>query len=194
MSIITTARAKELLQIPAATTTYDNLISVLIPLIQNFICFDYCNNTFRSKIIYMYSSSISFVNSTKKILDSESGFLDAGLAAGFDILVEGSYHNNSSHKMIYLISTAAAGELLLTLPTGISLTDEDESQLIKITKVEFPVQIQRTVAKMINLDINANQNTTGIKSESIGRYSVTFSGDYPEVLLRELNTYRKFPV
>jgi Protein of unknown function (DUF2742). len=185
MPIATKAEVKSILQIAEAVTTYDSFITALIPLIQDFIVFDHCKNDFRIDNIYVLSSDISFVSSSKKIIDSVNApFVDAAFYAGMDILVVGSYHNDG----IYSIATSglAAGELTLNE----SLIDEDENQFIEIYKVKFPAALKRTVAKMIQYDMN-KKNFEGIASESLGSHSISFSGNYPQTLLDELNAYRK---
>ena len=94
--IATVDEIKDLLQI--TVTTFDDLISMLIPILTDEIV-EYCNNDFVvyndfETEEYFESETISFQKLQAKILDSASLFDDLNVIEGGNIKIEGSYYND----------------------------------------------------------------------------------------------------
>lgn len=192
MAIITRAKVKTLLQIADATTTYDDLIDELIPIVQDFIV-DYCNNSFKDINVRMIASTISFADTDPDtILDSSSGFVNAKFSADMEIVVEGSDHNNG----MFTLDTVIAGTM--TLIDADELVTEAAGNTITITKVEWPKGIWGTTAKMIGYDIARTKDfkSIGVSSETYNDYSRSYAivgetGGYPISILGGLKPYKK---
>jgi hypothetical protein len=186
MPIITLAETKTLLQITDASK--DAIITALILPVQEFIL-SYCQKFKKTNVQYE-SSTISFVASSLKIIDTDAEFESDGFRADMDLIVEGSLLNDG----VYKISVITETEITLELLEGQNLFDEDEGEWITITRVQFNPALKTTVAKMINLLMNKSV-MIGIDSEHTGSYSVSFAGgadgDYPKNILNDLNAFRK---
>ncbi len=183
MPLITSAQVKSILQITG--TDYDTVIGVLIPFVQEMVVYSICNNTFKNPNVYTFASTISF---TTKILDSDSNFVDNGFIDDADIIVQNSKHNNG----IYLITTTAAGELILdfTYSTETALTTEAADNAVLVQKIEFPSGLVVPTAMLINYFMQKD-NLKGVKSESVLTYSVSYSEDIPKNITALFNKYRK---
>ena len=190
MAIITKRKVKTLLQID--NTIHDDLISELIPIVQDFIV-DYCNNSFKDTNVHMTASTISFADTDPDtILDSASGLVDAEFSANMEIVVEGSDHNNG----MFTIDSVAAGTI--TLIAADELVTEAAGNEVTITKVEWPKGLWGTTAKMIGYDIarTTNFKSIGVSSESYGDQSRSYAivgeaGGYPMNILGGLRPYRR---
>jgi len=181
MAIITLEKAKEILQIPTATTTYDDLITSLIPIVQKAVV-RYCRNSFVNANIQYGNSTFAFVNGTPAtITDSDEQFVEELFVAG-DYKIQGSLLNDK----IVEIDTVAVGTL--TLDSTETLVAEDEAEFVYLTKVEFPEDIQFHVAMLIKWYMTTQGKQ--VKSESLpGGYSVTFMS--PTEIMQPFNLYRK---
>jgi hypothetical protein len=182
MPIITQAEVKTLLQI--TNTTYDTLISTLIPIVQKNVI-RYCRNSFLNTNFQYEASTVAFVavsgETHAKITDSESQFVEYDFIAG-DYKIRWSKYNDK----IVTVSTVEAGTL--TLAEGEILVTEAAENSVMITKVEFPEDIKIPVAQYINYLITKSGKL--VKSESLpGGYSVTYK-DEKEVL-SQFNLWRK---
>jgi len=183
-SIITKEITKELLQIPVATTTYDTLITTLIPKVQAMII-KYCRNSFLNINFRYGSNTIAFVAvdgvTPASITDSNAYFVTSDFVAG-DYKIRWSKYNNK----IVTVDTVAAGAL--TLASGETLVAEAAENSVMITKVEFPEEIQLPTAHLINYFMNTKGRQ--VKSESLpGGYSVTFKDDAE--MMKPFNGWRK---
>ncbi len=188
MPIITSAQCKSLLQITA--NTYDTLIAALIPLVQMRVC-RYTNNSFTDANIQLNTNTISLTASDFSnplslvygtVLDSSNSFIDSGFASGNDVKVLGTKSNDG----IFTASTVASGQL--TLSALDNITAETFGDMITITKVVFPQDIQLDVANLINYYITKQGKL--VKSESLpGGYSASFKSD--EEVYKPFNRYRK---
>ena len=185
------AQIKELLQI--TNTTYDAVITELIPIVQKQVI-DYCNSRFWQNRVRYTASTFSFTarsgGSMAYISDSDSGFTDSDVHfySGMDIYVDGSY-NNDGH---YQVDTVAAGTL--TLSQYDNLVAEDTGEGVTIYKVDFPAGLALPFAQMINYNLQKSIST-GVKSERIGEYSVTYADAggtmYPANIVNQLKPYRR---
>lgn len=179
--ITTRANIKTLLQI--SDTTYDDLIDLELPIIQDDIL-TFLKNKFKAADISILADTISFTGNT--ILDSGNGFVTAGFIAG-DIVVQDSKLNDG----FYTLTNVAAG--ILTVSE--SLKTEAADNVIRITQVLYPKGLELIAANMLKHNMSAKH---GIKSESISRYSVSYANDvsslingYPDQITRPLLKWRK---
>lgn len=188
MAIITLAETKTILRI--SDDSEDTFISAMIPFIQDFVI-TYCNNTFEFKKddIYLETSGISFVASTRKIVDEADGFVEAGFVDAMEVKVFGSLYNDG----IFLVDAVLAASL--ELDSAESLTDEDEGLSVLITWVKFPQGIKPAVAKLIGYDIQ-NSISNRITSERVGNESYSYAGEkgsgiYPKELLNNFRIWKR---
>jgi len=159
MPITTVDEVKALLQ----TSEYDSLIAILIPKVQYYVLTKV--NSFLNSRVYLLNSNIEFIRSTKKIINSDSLFLQSKFASGNDILVKGSLHNDGA----YSIATASENELLLN--ENLIADESAGDEYVLIQKVDFPPDISMAAADYIAFKLNKNRNS---KSISLGDYSETF--------------------
>lgn len=184
MPIISTAEVKTLLQL--ADNSKDSFLTADIPLVQQFIV-DYCHNKFKVPDVFVVNGQLIFDASTNTITNDVDDFLYAGFKVGFDIIVEGSLNNDG----IYTIK--AVEQYKITLADSDLIVDESISdwvQWVRVSKVQFPIALKRTVSKMISYDMNKKVGQ-GLRSESLGDHSESYTEDYPKSILNELRPYRK---
>ena len=173
--MITRAEVKDILQISG--TDKDNAIETMIPIVRDFTI-GYCNNKFLNENLYYTASTIGFYGD--KIVDSNSGFVTGGFSAGMDIRVYGSDNNDDSYR----IKTITAG----SIQTYDKMTTETVGNSVTLYQVKYPKGLKLAVANMIGFQLNQTQ---GVSSETIGDYSVSYSGEYPKHLLEALRPYKK---
>jgi len=183
MPITTLGNVRTLLQITDSDSPYNDVISLLIPIIQDWIV-EYCNNHFLDDRVQYSGSTFSFATNT--ITDSENGFEDEGFVANDDIDVEGTDGNDG----IYNVITVAAATLTLSIS---NLVTESSGDYVTITRITWPPGVKLAAARMIMYDLK-RMNQMGISAESKGDYSVQFSvmknAGYPDSILGMLNPYR----
>jgi hypothetical protein len=179
--ITTRAEIKTLLKI--STTTYDDIIDLLLPIIQDDIM-SFLKNKFILSDIEVWKGGISFSGNT--ITDASSTFLTEGFVAG-NIVVQDSKLNNG----FYTVTNVTAN----TLTVSEDLTTESAENVIKINQIKYPQGLKLIFANMIGFTLNVKH---GVKSESISRYSVSYANDvqslingYPDTITRPLLKWRK---
>jgi len=186
--IITRTRLKSLLQI--TTTTYDTLIDILIPLVEQTIC-HYCSNDFldidfRFKN-YLHKNTLSFISSTGKIRNTLQDNLSYDLIAGDSIRVYGTRSNNQTFTIDVIDAE------YITLNPIDSVFDENAGKFYCIYKVKYPVALQLVVSRMIQFQLK--KIIPLFKSEKLDDYSYTNENDlvlgYPKLLISGLNQFRK---
>jgi hypothetical protein len=186
--IITRTRLKSLLQITA--TTYDTLIDVLIPIIEDTVC-HYCNDDFldidfRFKN-YLHKNTLSFISSTGKIRNTLLDNLSYDLIAGDSIRVYNTTHNNGA----FTIDTIDAEYITLNVIN--SVFDEAAGRFFCIYKIKYPVALQLIVSRMVQFQLK--KNIPMFESEKLDDYSYTNKSDlilgYPKSLISGLNQFRK---
>jgi len=190
----------------------DEILGVMIPAIKRYVI-DYTGNTFKNERVSIYSDNLAFVASSGTITDAGSLFVTHYFTNDIDIVVEGSIKNDG----IYHVTTAAAGTL--TLASYESLTDEaaespivpadadiyvdeNDTNYVTITSVEFPKALKVLMASLLKQQLRAmayDESYKPISSEAIGDYSKTYhnqyqDSDFPKALLRMLDTYRKIRI
>ena len=196
--IATLAEIKQILNI--GNTDQDDRINFFSPIVEEEI-HEICRNYFIRQLDldnqkYNINTTISFENSSYKISDSENG-MDAFIS-GNSIKVIGSLENDG----IYEVDTVAGDGSYLTIDSSQSLTDEAAGESIKIYKLWYPKSLKLPFAYMINykLSEDVKAKNTGVKSEKIDDYSITYNGDsgfnnnygYPNDIMKMLSKYAKF--
>ena len=177
MPLLTADRLMELLDIQ--DNALRPLINANILSFQNWIAQE-LNNYFHTDDDIL-NSTLSF--SGKVISDSNSGFVTAGFTTDMDIHIEGSKRNDG----IYRVGTVAAATL--TLDSNVHDNDfatEAASNSIYITRIAWPVGMELSAAKAIEIDI--------AKTRGIVEASTTLDdlGKYPEGLLKRFEPWRKW--
>lgn len=181
MALITSAEIKAILGITGSEK--DAQLTAIVPLLPGLVT-GYCNDLFLNKNLSYTASTFSFLGHT--ITDSEEGFVDAGFQAGLDIYVSGS----DSNDYLYTLSTVSASKVVTTseTPTSRSFTTEDSGNGITVYNVQYPEDIKIPVAYLTN-DIMVNN--TGVKSEKIGDYSVSFLAQMSGLTKQLFTHYRR---
>lgn len=185
MPLITKTEAKIILGLSLDDSSVDDQLNLLIQSVNDYVLSECDVRQFMDSRIQIFTDTISF--SGKTFLDSESQFLEADFVNSLDILVDGSLHNDG----VYRVTSATAGVMTADFSESDkdSFVTEAAGELITITRLVFPRSLKRTIAKMLSFDMNPKIGQ-GITNESIGDYSVGFSGSYPEAIVKELNNYR----
>jgi hypothetical protein len=74
------------------------------------------------------------------------------------------------------------------------LVTEDESEVVRVTKVQYPSALKMVVAQLVNYKLTNRDYS--ILSETVSRYSVTYNvgtdmtSGYPKALMSSLNRWR----
>ncbi|OGS41376.1 MAG: hypothetical protein A3K77_06375 [Euryarchaeota archaeon RBG_13_31_8] len=192
--VITLSEAKTLNQI--SVSTYDTLINMLIPIVEDSIC-NYCNNHFVDSYksinnilptVYYYSNTCSFDNTDNSLNDSAVGFDFTTL--NFKITDTIRIYNSISNDGPRTIKTISAAKIILeSLNT---VYDEIEGNTIVIARVTYPQTLKLVAASMVKYLMV--KQTPGFKSETLYSYSYTKESDmvggYPKGIMDQLNDYR----
>ena len=168
MPITTLAEIK--LNLNITDTTYDTRITQLRPGTEKEL-FTTCRRYFNDKPRIGYiSNSIAFVDgSPPTITDTNSWFVESDFKAGYDILIENSKYNSFK---IFTLGTVAAGTLTLT-ETDYTLTAEATDWNIKISIINYPMDLPKIIADMI-WETMKQKSSGGISSESYMGQSVNY--------------------
>ena len=191
MPLITLNEAKTLLQIN--TTTYDSLILMLIPIIENEII-EYCNNEFIGTyeatqgilpIVYMYSNTMYFDIDDNSLNDDTEDFTTKKFKANDVIRVYNSLHNDR----MYTVSSIATHKIILDSINIVN--DEAAGNTLVIARVDFPQKLKFTAARMIKWGM---QKYGFFKQEKFDDYSYTrdekLINGYPDSIISGLNDNR----
>ena len=165
--------------------SYDQQILNLMKPVQSDIL-NYCHNWFLVKEIYYQSSDLVFTNVANNpdtITESGIDFEDKGFYSGEHIAVVGSILNDG----VYKVATVATG--ILTLNMEENLLDEDNDEYVTLYRVNFPPAVKMAYARIIGNYINTTLGPD-VKSEKIGDYSMTYSGEIPKMVKSTLNKFR----
>lgn len=183
--LITLDEVKELLLIEPTDSSKDAQIGQLITKVQDYIISRCGTNQFRDTRIELFGNTISFSN--EAISDSESQFIEANFTDGLDILIEGSLYNDGIHK----IKSAEAGTLNIEFSGLIetSFKDEVAGEFIYITRLIFPEAVKSIAVDMVAYKMNL-KSAQGLTSESVGKYSASYSAGFPKIITDALNEYR----
>lgn len=190
MPIITVQEVKYLLNY--TNDDYDTRIRTWIPYVRDRAV-KLCNNRFTNIQCRTYSATdLVFASTTNPtITTTDEGFTADNFKATMDVYVTGSLLNDG----FYTISNVTSTVMTMTYPDA--LKDETisaEDITVTLTQVKFPEGIKPTIANMIRYDMIDRMNRSGVKSEHIGNYAVTYESnqtgvDYPGDIVAGLNIY-----
>ncbi len=169
--------------------TYDTEIDDLLPQVKADIL-EYLNNKFPDNQT-QYSGNFQILSSGK-IRDTEQQFKIEGFEDRMDFILSGSDRNGG----VYTASSVTSE--YITVDSKSSLlkeftTDFYGGRIINLTRVNWPIGLKRTIAKIIwaNLDRAKSDN---LKSKSIGPLSLSYNslkdGGYDETIYNELKKYK----
>lgn len=178
--ILTLEETKAILQLGSS---YDTIIETLLPLIEDQIV-DYTKNNF-AKGNGLVATTLSF--DTHTITDSRDGFDTSYWKSGQTIRVDGSEDNDGT----YLIDSVSASAIIVIE----DLITETEGNSMQIRKVSYPKGLKLVESDMIKFNLSKNKAGSGIKSEGVDDYSVTFEdikNAYPMRIWQTLNKYSKY--
>jgi hypothetical protein len=191
MPLINLNQAKTLLQINVST--YDTLINMLIPIIENEIV-EYCNNEFIATYeslngimptVYMYSNTMYFTTLDNSLNDDTEDFTTKNFKTGDVLRVYNSLHND---RMYTIISIATHKIILDSINI---VNDESSGNTFVVARVDFPETLKFTASRMIKWGM---QKYGFFKQEKFDDYSYTrdekLVKGYPESIISGLNDYR----
>lgn len=183
--------AKQLNRIPASDTSQDAIIEQLLRPVQDYIC-DHCNNSFKLGDVWFESNQITFNKADPPTIvhsGGGGGFIDNEFTDLNHYVIEGSLDNDR------IVEVQTVSNTTLTLVKGEVLYPESNNRIITITRVRFPQGLKLVAAKMIGYDLADN---SGISTESIGNYSVSYDfrreEGYPADIMGRLKRYRRVRV
>jgi hypothetical protein len=173
-------------------TTYDTRIRQWIPYARDRVI-RICNNQFTDHEIETYGGEYVF-STGNTIYCVDGDFTEEGFVAGDWCRVKGSVKNDGTYKIATVTST------LLTVTDEFEMLHEDTDAIgllrtVYITYVRFPKAIKPVVANMIRYDMTERANRTGVASERIGNYSVSYHRaaslgfDYPDDIIGGLDPW-----
>lgn len=172
MPILSREEAKLFLQIESSDISKDSIIDALLAPAEDK-GFAITKNYFHIRNQFIQNYQVSFTAATRKITNLSGDFIQTGLSpnrfqAGLYIHAEGSVLNDG----VKLISSVTATELVVS--SDDTLFNEDAGALVKISLMKIPEGFKQAIADYIGYLINKRTN---VKSESIGKYSVTYTSD-----------------
>lgn len=189
------ATLEEIKTLTGLSASYDAQITALIPIVQNYIV-DYTGNKFEfdmtggsriHKLTGLYleeaeDSNVTFDSVNKTITASvDMIYTNYGIAAGKDISITGSNFNDG------IYSVAAVNDNVITVNEN--LNEESLSNLVTVRLVNFPKSLKMTSAQIIKHWL-LSKSVTGVQSERLGDYAVSYS-DLPPSIVSQLNHYRR---
>lgn len=193
MALMTTAEVKTFLR--ETSTTYDSLIAIYIPIIEEDIC-EYLNNWFEDKVIYLDGTgnfeftSATATDSPDAVTDDNEDFSTAGFKSGMDVAIRGG-----SNYGIYNITALSSAKMTLNTTSAFVGQDQNESYhsvgRIRISRIHWPDALKPIAAKMIWSQI-ADAKPGNASQERIDDYSVTYINGhmYPTRVIRGLDHWK----
>ena len=186
MGVITLAETKELLNI--TVTTYDDDFNVLIPIVQDRVV-RLTNNEFRTRL--KLADTFTFSGTT--VTANNGNFATEGFDDDDDVLIEGAYRNNG----YYVVSSISTS--VMTISTGALCSRTPVAELsgatIILTVVRWEQAIKPVIANMVWFDYKIRPTLKGIRSESLGPYSVSYASGgefgYPDDIINGLIPWTK---
>lgn len=166
--ILTTAEAKSLLQI--LDNSLDAVLDLFIPIVESDI-YTYTHNDFMVKEYKSTAVTSGIIYAANDLKAGDTIMFDSGI--------------NGQEPLTVLTATA----------TQITVTDtlDDEATGNNFVRMKYPKGLKIIAAQMVKFKIEQNP---GIKSESIGQYSVTYDQPqtgYPQQLWDALRySYSKY--
>ena len=177
--ITTASEVKARLNI--TSSDYDTWIGAILDEVElEFI--KLTGNKFLNNKVSYSNSQVTFTNSTG-IIACANALLSTNeyFVTGW-YFVEGSVHNDGWKQITNVSETE--------LTSATTLVDEDAGYNIKIQKADFPDNVKSVLALMVGERLQRDYKATGIRSESIGSYSVTYEDGYSKDLMKKINNYR----
>lgn len=159
----------------------DGLINSLIPSVVAEIG-DMCGT--KSRTVTLTSTKISFASNVILIVDTS--FTEKKFSTNMLIKVENSLANDG----YYLIQVANSNSLEIKMPGDTLFAEEATGEEITISLVIIPFALKSAALEMITYKMNL-LIAQGITSESIGRYSASYSTDYPVNIKTSLARFKK---
>ena len=194
MPLVTAAEVKTF---SGLTATYDTEIGIFIPIVEDRIS-KICNNYFWEKDVRLESWVSTFTNADPDTITSDSNWdTDGHFAADDDFVITGSWKNDGFRTIASLSTTTA------TLTSSNELVDEAhtesdvDAEYVYFTLVNWPDALKDIASQMIRFDIINRPKRSGVRSESIGNYSVTFETGgqgtygYPDDIIGHLKTWMR---
>lgn len=189
--ILTLSEFKTLNQI--SVSTYDTLINMLIPIVEESII-AYCNNHFIDSYsstnttlptVYYYSPNISFASADNSINDLTTDFTTKSFKVGDTIRIYNTISNDGPRT----IKTIAATKIILESINTVNT--ESLGNTIVFARVTYPAQLKLVASQMIRYLLY--MQSPGYKSETLDDYSYTkdeIVGGYPKGIMDGLNNHR----
>lgn len=182
MPITTKDEVKELLQIPSADTSKDNLITKLVTIVQDFIVRRI--NNFAVAGFFVEGYDLVFKSSDKTINSQNQSFKFSGFRQGDEIQISKSLRNNK----IFTISAVADDKITVSedLKDEDPLNDYGGYYRVIIQKIEFTEDIKLAAADFIAMKMNKEKT---VKSRSLGDHSESFFNQ--QEMLETFSSFRK---
>jgi len=180
------------------STTYDTLIALYIPIIEEDITC-YLDNWFEDKVIFVdKGGGLAFTRGDTLTTSSDADYITddndeistAGFAAGQDVAIRGG-----SNFGIYSIASVTTAVMTMTSTGEFVTQDQDDSfnnvGMIKISRIIWPEALKPIASKMIWYQMDHNK-PDGAISERVDDYSISFVNgrEYPMQLLNQLNKWK----
>jgi hypothetical protein len=173
------------------TTIYDDLITTLEPIILDDIT-NYTQNYFIKSTQYFWDNTFSFLSSGCVTCSNTSINFNDFFMTNSIIYVHNSIFNDGYYSISNNSSLISSSFIYVN--ETINNENSTSSKLILITKAEFPKDLVLIASRMIK-HLVTSQNNEGIKSESLGDHSITYtdigSNSYPVTIANGLKKYRK---
>jgi len=181
------SRIKDLTGI--ASTNYDTMISMIIPMVIDDIK-NYTNNWFTVTDRKVSDSNYTF-STGKTITPTSTSYNFSEYFINGDIIhIYNSRFNDGYYSLATVTSTM--------LTVNENLNAESTNVTVIIHRIEFPKDLEFIAANMIKYQTDMRATNKGINSESLGDYSVNYGAgsgsmlnSYPDGILGQLNKYRK---
>lgn len=179
--ILTSSQVKVYIQ--EASSSNDTLIDAFIdPVLWD--SFEYMNNFFHNNNVRVRSHNLTF-STTGTITIDGTNFSTYSFVSGDEIHIENSARNDG----VYTAATVSSATI--TISSAQTIKAETWETDVTITKMDVPPSLIPVMSAMIQHKIN--NPVGGYKSESLGDYSYTMTGDgaYPDAIYGALNKYRR---
>ena len=163
--------------------------SGLIPIVQERINL-ITNNYFLARDMYL-QEDFTF-SATANTITAENSFAEEGFIDGDEIFIYNSYRNDGYYAV------DSVSDNVLTISSAYSLIAEPTARSVYISVVDWPASIKYVAAQMVKYDYDDRKNATpGVKSKSLGPYSVSFGESginanlygYPQSIIDGLSPY-----
>ena len=186
--MITIDEIKVLLKI--SDDTQDDLIEALMPIVADDI-HSITNNDFTDEDdYYALSDDLTFIASAAITCINGDDLKLLNVGAGDDIFISGSLRNDG----FYPVESKTDSSITIASPFEVlaEVQPSDNPVLICIQKSRFPKSLKIPFAQMVGFHLENSSVKKGVRSESLGRYSVTFDLEgkaYPAFIYEALRPF-----